>query len=102
MMLPVFAAFLVGLMVWWRRTPAPVWASVVALLPIGLAAWCVVVMVAELLAEHRVPETLTAMEQVRQVALHSARGMRWGMRFWAAGLVSAGWLLFAMWRWEGS
>ena len=48
----------------------------------------------------RVPETFAVSEQVRQVAMHDARGYRWGMRFWGAALASAGWLLFIMWRWE--
>jgi len=52
------------------------------------------------LAAHRVPETLAVHEQVRQVATHDARMMRWGLRFWGAALVAAGWLLFVTWRWE--
>jgi hypothetical protein len=104
MMVVVFAAALAGLMAWiiwlWRRTTAPVWTSLVALVPVGLGAWCVVAMASAFTAAHRVPETLAVPEQERQVAMHEARGYRWGMRFWAAGLVSAGWLLFVMWRWE--
>jgi hypothetical protein len=103
-MIIVFAAALAGLLAWigwvWRRTTAPIWTSLVTLVPVSLGGWCVVVMAGAFMAAHRVPETLTASEQVRQVAMQDARMMRWGMRFWAAGLVSAGWLLFVMWRWE--
>ena len=106
MMIIAFAAAVGGLLAWigwlWRRTTAPIWASLIALVPVGLGAWCVVAMAAALMAEYRVPETLPMHVQTRQVAMHSARMMRWGMRFWAAGLVSTGWLLFAMWRWEAS
>lgn len=104
MMIIAFAAALGGLLAWigwlWRRTTAPIWASLIALVPVGLGAWCVVAMAAALMAEYRVPETLPTHEQTRQVAMHSARMMRWGMRFWAAAVVSAGWLFFAMVRWE--
>ena len=104
MMVVVFAAALGGLLAWigrlWRRTPAPVWTSLVALVPVGLGAWCLFVMATAFLASTRVPETLAASEQMRQVAMHDARMMRWGLRFWAAALVTAGWLLFVMWRWE--
>jgi hypothetical protein len=104
MMAVVFVAVLGGLIAWigwlWRRTRAPVWTSLVALVPVALGAWCVIAMAAAFISAYRVPETLTAVEQVRQVAALDARGYRWGMRFWAAGLASAGWLLFVMWRWE--
>jgi hypothetical protein len=100
----VFAAALAALVAWigWlrRRTLAPVWASVIALVPVSLAAWCLVGMATALTAEYRVPRTLPASEQVRQVETHTAHMMRWGMRFWGAGLASAGWMLFVMWRWE--
>ncbi len=103
-MLIAFAAALGGLLAWigwlWRRTPAPVWASLIALVPVGLGAWCLVAMAAALISEYRVPETLPTHEQVRQVAMYSGRMMRWGMRFWGAALVSAGWLFFVMVRWE--
>jgi len=103
-MIIAFAAALGGLLAWigwlWRRTTAPIWASLIALVPVGLGAWCVVAMAAALIAEYRVPDTLPTHEQTRQVAMHSARMMRWGMRFWAAALVSTGWLLFVMWRWQ--
>ncbi len=102
-MVVVFAAALGGLMVWivWllRRTPAPLWTSLVALVPIGLGVWCAVAMERAFVSADRVPDSLAVDEQVRQVAMHDTRGYRWGMRFWAAGLVSAGWLLFVMWRW---
>jgi hypothetical protein len=84
----------------WRRTPAPVWTCLVALVLVGLGAWCVVEMVTAFTSAYRVPATLAAAEQVRLVAMHDARGYRWGMRFWGAGLASAGWLLFVMWRWD--
>jgi hypothetical protein len=104
MMVVVFAAALAGLMAWivwlWRRTQAPAWTGLLALVPVGLGVWCVVAMASTFLSATRVPETLTAHEQVRQIAVLDARGYRWGMRFWAAGFVSAGWLLFVMWRWE--
>ena len=104
MMIVAFAAALVGLLVWigrlWRRTPAPIWTGLVALVLVGLGAWCLVAMTAAVIAASRVPETLAVREQVRQVAMQDARMMRWGLRFWAAGLVAAGWLLFVTWRWE--
>jgi hypothetical protein len=104
MMVVVFAVVLGGLIAWigwlWRRTPAPVWTSLVALVPVGLGVWCLVAMAAAFISASRVPETLAVAEQLRQVAMHDARGYRWGMRFWGAALVSAGWLLFVMWRWE--
>jgi hypothetical protein len=104
MMIVVFAAALGGLTAWigWlgRRTPAPIWTRLVALVPVGLGAWCLFAMGAALLSAYRVPETLPTVEQVRQVAMYDARMMRWGMRFWAAALVSTGWLLFVMWRWQ--
>lgn len=100
----VFAAALAALVTWigWlrRRTRSPVWAIAVALLTVGLAAWCVFEMAEALIAEYQVPRTLRASDQERQVAMYSTQMMRWGMRFWAAGLSSAGWMLFAMWRWE--
>jgi hypothetical protein len=104
-MVIVFAGALVGLVTWlarlWRRSPPPpFWAALVALVPVGLAAWCVYEMAAYVLAEYRVPETLPTTVQVRQAAMYSARMMRWGMRFWAAGLVTTGWLLYVSWRWE--
>ena len=99
-----FAAAAVGLLVWvgWlqRRTPAPLWASLVALVPVGLGVGCVVAMAAAVLSAGRVPYTLPTSEQTRQVAMYSARMMRWGMRFWAAAVVSAGWLFLVMVRWE--
>jgi hypothetical protein len=104
MMIIVFAAALGGFLAWirwlWRRTAAPIWASLIALVLVGLGAWCVVAMGAALISEYRVPHTLPTQEQERQVAVHSERMMRWGMRFWGAALVSAGWLFFAMTRWE--
>jgi hypothetical protein len=104
MMVVVFAAALGGLLAWigwlWRRTPAPIWTGLVALVPVGLGVWCLAVMAAAQISAYRVPETLAAPGQVRQVAMHDARMMRWGMRFWATALVSAGWLLFVMRRWE--
>jgi hypothetical protein len=106
MMIVVFVAALVGLVAWmgqlWRRTHPPVWTCLVALVPVGLGAWCVVAMAAALTSANRVPETLSVHEQVRQVAMADARMMRWGMRFWGAGLVAASWLLFVMWRWDAS
>jgi hypothetical protein len=100
----VFAAAIAGLIAWigwlWRRTPAPFWTGLVALIPVGLGGWCVVAMAAAFIAAQRVPETLSAREQSRQIALHDEHAYRWGLRFWGAGLVSAGWLLFVMWRWE--
>jgi hypothetical protein len=57
-------------------------------------------MAASFLAGYRVPETLPTTVQVRLAAMHSARMMRWGMRFWGAGLVTTGWLLYVSWRWE--
>lgn len=103
-MLIVLAAALGGILVWmgrlWRRTPAPIWAILVALVPVVLGTWCLVAMAAAVVAEYRVPETLPTPEQVRQVAMHSAQTMRWGMRFWGAALVSAGWLFFVMVRWQ--
>jgi hypothetical protein len=99
-----FAAAALGLLTWvgWlrRRTTAPLWAVTVALVPVGLGVGCVVAMGAAVVSAGRVPDTLPTLEQTRQVAMCSARMMRWGMRFWAAALVSAGWLLFAMMRWE--
>lgn len=103
MMIVVFAAALAGLTVWTvrlRRPPAPIWTSLVALVPIGLGAWCLVAMATALVAADRVPATLAVREQVRQVAMHDARMMRWGLRFWAAALTATGWLLFVAWRWE--
>ncbi len=104
MMVILFAAALAGLVTWtgwlWRRTPAPFWAGLVALVPVALGAWCVAAMASAVLAAHRVPVTLPTLEQVRQVAMHDARMMRWGMRFWGSALLSAGWLLFVTWRWE--
>jgi hypothetical protein len=103
MMIVVFAAALVGLVVWTvrlQRTPAPIWAGLVALVPVCLGVWCLVTMAGALVASERVSVTLAVDEQVRQVAMHDARTMRWGMRFCAAALVAAGWLLFVMWRWE--
>jgi hypothetical protein len=104
-MVIVHAVALVGLVTWmarlWRRSPPPpFWAALVAFVTAGLAAWCIFEMAASLLAEYRVPDTLPTTVQVRQAAMHSARMMRWGMRFWAAGLVTTGWLLFVSWRWE--
>jgi hypothetical protein len=103
MMVIVFAAALGGLMAWivWllRRTPAPFWTGFVALVPVGLGVWCAVATASAFISADRVPDSLAVHEQVRQVAMHDARAYRWGMRFWAAGLVSAGWLLFVMWRW---
>jgi hypothetical protein len=104
MMIVAFAAALAGLAAWigwlWRRTPAPIWTGLVALVPVGLGGWCLFAMASALLSAHRVPETLPTAEQVRQVAMHDAHVMRWGMRFVAAGLVSTGWLFFVMWRWQ--
>jgi hypothetical protein len=106
MIVVAFAAALGGLMAWigwiWRRTPAPVWTGVVAMVPVGLAAWCVFAMAKAVIAGYRVPESLPTTEQARQVAMHSARMMRWGLRFWGAALAAAGWLLFVMWRWEAA
>jgi hypothetical protein len=99
-----FAAAAAGLLAWvvrlWRRTQAPLWASLVALVPVGVGVYCVVAMAAAVLSAGRVPDTLPTSEQTHQVAMYSARMMRWGMRFWAAALVSAGWILFSMMRWE--
>jgi hypothetical protein len=104
MMIIVFVAALAGLVAWigwlWRQTPAPIWAGLVALVPIGLGVWCVVAMAGAFVASSRVPDTLAVREQVRLVAVHDAQMYRWGLRFWAAAIVSAGWLLFAQWRWE--
>jgi hypothetical protein len=104
LMCVVFAAAIAGLSAWiswlWRRTPAPIWTGVVALIPVGLGGWCVVAMATAFIAAQRVPDTLPEREQSRQIALHDDHAYRWGMRFWAAGFVSAGWLLFVMWRWE--
>jgi hypothetical protein len=104
MMVVVFAAALGGLLAWmvwlWQRTAAPVWATLVTLLPIGLGAWCIVAMATAFIAGYRVPDTFAVREQVRLVAMHDARAYRWGMRFWAAGLVAAGWLFYVMCRWE--
>jgi hypothetical protein len=104
MMVVVFAAALAGLLGWlvrlWRRTPAPLWAHLVALVLIGLGAWCLVAMAGALVAGYRVPETLATVVQVREVAMHDATMMRWGMRFWGAALVAAGWLFFVMLRWD--
>ena len=106
MMVIAFAAALVALTAWirwvWRRTLAPVWASLAALGLVGLGAWCVVEMAASFISAYRVPVILPGPEQMRQVAMYDGLAYRWGMRFWAAGLVSTGWLLFAMWRWEAS
>jgi hypothetical protein len=103
MMIVVFAAALGALLAWigWllRRTSAPVWSGLVALVPIGLGVWCLVEMAGALLAEYRVPATLAATDQMRQVAMHDARMMRWGLRFWAAAIASTGWLIFVMYRW---
>ncbi|MDP8998665.1 MAG: hypothetical protein M3O46_00980 [Myxococcota bacterium] len=66
MMIIVFAAVLAALVAWigWlrRRTLAPLWASLVALVPVGLAAWCLFGMATALIAEYRVPRTLPASE----------------------------------------
>lgn len=107
LMVVALAAVLGGLLAWmvclWRRTPAPpVWTGLVALVPVGLGVWCVVAMAAAFISASRVPETLAVREQERQVATHEAQAYRWGARFWAAGLVSAGWLLFVMWRRDAS
>jgi hypothetical protein len=101
----VYAVALAGLVGWmarlWRRSPPPPsWAALVALVLVGLGAWCIFEMAASLLAEYRVPETLPTPVQVQQAAMHSARMMRWGMRFWAAGLVTTGWLVYVSLRWE--
>lgn len=77
-------------------------AGLIALVPVVLGGGCLVAMAAALVSEYRVPESLPTQEQVRQVAMYSARMMRWGMRFWAAALVAAGWLLFVMVRWQPS
>ena len=98
------AGLLVGLLSWvawlWRRTHAPFWTGLVALVSAGLGAWCIVAMAAAFAEASRVPFTLPEPEQLRQIALHEGQAYRWGLRFWAAGLVSAGWLLFVMWRWD--
>jgi hypothetical protein len=104
-MVIVYAVALVGLVAWmarlWRRSPRPPsWAALVAFVLVGLGAWCIFEMAASVLAEHRVSETLPTTVQVRQAAMHSAQVMRWGMRFWAAGLVTTGWLLYVSLRWE--
>ena len=104
-MVIVYAVALVGLVAWmvrlWRRSPRPpFWAALVAFVLVGLGAWCIFEMAASQLAEYRVSETLPTTVQVRQAAMHAARMMRWGMRFWAAGLVTTGWLLYVLLRWE--
>jgi hypothetical protein len=104
LMVVVFAAALGGFLAWirwlWRRTVAPVWTSLVALALVGLGAWCVVAMASAFLSSYQVPETLVVPEQERQAAMYDARAYRWGMRFWAAGLMSTGWLLFVTLRWD--
>jgi hypothetical protein len=103
-MVVALAIALFGLMSWvawlWRRTPAPVWTGLVALVPIGLGVWCTIAMAVAFMAASRVPVTLAAHEQARLVMMHNEHAYRWGMRFWGAGLVSALWLLFVMYRWE--
>jgi hypothetical protein len=98
------AVILAGLLAWvgwtWTKHRAPFWTGLAALVPIVLGAWCVVSMAAAFSAASHVPVTLTEHEQLRQVALYEGHAYRWGMRFWGAGLISAGWLLFVMWRWE--
>ena len=98
-----FVAGLVMLMVWiswlWRRTPAPVWAGLLAFAPVGLGALCVARMAGALRSAHAVPVTLPTLDQEQLVAMHMDQMMRGGLRYAAAAFVSTGWLLFVTFRW---
>jgi hypothetical protein len=102
LMVVVYVGALAGFLTWirwlWRRAPG--WTGVVALVPLALGAWCTVAMAAAFVSAERVPQTLNVREQERQVERCNQHAFRWGMRFWAAGLGTAGWLLFVTWRWD--
>jgi len=84
----------------WRRMAAPIWAGLLAMVPVGLGAYCVLRMVEALGSAHGVPNSLPTLEQERLVALHMAQMMRWGLRFAAAALVWTMWLIFGAMRWQ--